>query len=242
MKIPCSSCNQRLEIPDELAGQTIECPACNASLAVPVIEAPPPTTSRVEVTTPQAVAPQQFSPKRKTEAQPKAASNKKPKSSIPKWAIASVASTAVVVVVSIMFWLSETRQILLEAKEIETIEKYIDPIDKGNIKAVKQYLAAGADVNMNLPSEWTLLHHAADRPRNPRKELVKILIDAGANVNAKNPYGLTPLDHAQSLEEKDDLRVSDEVYLRIKSAKKEIAALLRKHGGKTGEELKAEGK
>ncbi len=224
MKIPCSSCNQRLEIPEELAGQTIECPACNTSLAVPSLAAPPSVTPQVKVATPQV------------------ASTKKPKSSISKWAIASVAGIAVVVVVSIMFWLSETRQILLEAKEIETIEKYIDPIFKGNIKAVKQYLAAGADVNMNLPSEWTLLHHAADRPRNPRKELVKILIDAGANVNAKNPYGLTPLDHAQLLEEKDDLRVSDEVYLRIKSAKKEIADLLRKHGGKTGEELKAEAK
>ena len=41
MKIPCSSCNQRLEIPEELAGQTIECPACNASLAVPAKAAPP---------------------------------------------------------------------------------------------------------------------------------------------------------------------------------------------------------
>ena len=35
MKIPCSNCNQRLDIPEELAGQAIECPACNASLAVP---------------------------------------------------------------------------------------------------------------------------------------------------------------------------------------------------------------
>ena len=31
MKIPCTNCNQHLEIPEELAGQTIECPACNAS-------------------------------------------------------------------------------------------------------------------------------------------------------------------------------------------------------------------
>lgn len=38
MKIPCLNCNQRLEIPEELAGQTIECPACNASLAVPSLE------------------------------------------------------------------------------------------------------------------------------------------------------------------------------------------------------------
>jgi len=35
MKIPCSNCNQHLEISEELAGQTIKCPACNTSLAVP---------------------------------------------------------------------------------------------------------------------------------------------------------------------------------------------------------------
>jgi uncharacterized protein YxjI len=37
MKIPCTNCNQHLEIPEELAGQTIECPACNTSLAVPAL-------------------------------------------------------------------------------------------------------------------------------------------------------------------------------------------------------------
>ena len=35
MKIQCPSCDQCLEVPDELFGQTIECPACNASLAAP---------------------------------------------------------------------------------------------------------------------------------------------------------------------------------------------------------------
>ena len=48
MKIPCSSCNQRLEIPEELAGQTIECPACNASLAVPAIAAPTSIPAQVQ--------------------------------------------------------------------------------------------------------------------------------------------------------------------------------------------------
>lgn len=86
MKIPCSKCNQRLEIPEELAGQTIECPACNTSLAVPSLAAPPSVTPQVKVATPQV------------------ASTKKPKSSISKWAIASVAGIAVVVVVSIMFF------------------------------------------------------------------------------------------------------------------------------------------
>ena len=152
--------------------------------------------------------------------------------------IAYVVGIALVVISLIVFWFSENSQTLLEAENIETIEKYIDPINKGNINLVKQYLAAGADVNMNLPSEWTLLHHAADRTN---KEIVKILLEAGANVSAKIDGGYTPLDLAQSLMEKD-LYSSNEVYLRIKSKKKEIADLLRKHGGKTSEELKAEGK
>ena len=35
MKIPCPNCNQRLDIPKELSGQTIECPACNSSIIIP---------------------------------------------------------------------------------------------------------------------------------------------------------------------------------------------------------------
>ena len=50
---------------------------------------------------------------------------------------------------------------------------------------------------------------------------VQAELDKGADVNAKNADGDTPLDLA---------------------FKTEIADLLRKHGGKTGEELKAEGK
>ena len=63
MKTPCSGCNQHLEIPEEFAGQTIECPTCNASLDVPSIEAPPTPTSRVDMTAPQAAAPQKPTPK-----------------------------------------------------------------------------------------------------------------------------------------------------------------------------------
>ena len=92
MKIPCSNCNQRLEIPDELAGQTIECPACNARLAVPTLEPPPPTTPQVKVTNPQAVSP------------------KKSKSLIPKLAIAAI--TGVVVVVLIMFFSGGSKDVL----------------------------------------------------------------------------------------------------------------------------------
>ena len=56
MKIPCSNCNQRLEIPEELAGQTIECPACKASLAVPPLAPPPPAVPQVQESAPQAAS------------------------------------------------------------------------------------------------------------------------------------------------------------------------------------------
>jgi len=54
-------------------------------------------------------------------------------------------------------------------------------------------------------------------------EAVKQHLAAGADVNAKTDAGETPLDNA------------------IKYKRTETADLLRKHGGKTGEELKAEG-
>ena len=55
-----------------------------------------------------------------------------------------------------------------------------------------------------------------------------LLIANGADVNAKDEDGLTPLDIATHPENPNDTD--------------EIADLLRKHGGKTSEELKAEGK
>ena len=102
---------------------------------------------------------------------------------------------------------------------------------KGNIEAVKQHLAAGTDVNAKVKSGSTPLHFAA---LNGRKVIVELLIAKGADVNAKDEDGETPLDQAQAM-----ISISPP---EIKAAIKETANLLRKHGGKTGEELKAEGK
>ena len=55
--------------------------------------------------------------------------------------------------------------------------------------------------------------------RESHKEVAELLIANGADVSAKNRYGKTLLDFAED----------------------EIADLLRKHGAKTGEELKATG-
>jgi len=65
------------------------------------------------------------------------------------------------------------------------------------------------------------LHGAAFKGH---KEIAELLIVKDAGVNAKIEDSGTPLDVA------------------IRRNHPEIADLLRKHGGKTGEELKAEGK
>ncbi len=52
------------------------------------------------------------------------------------------------------------------------------------------------------------------------KEIAELLIDKGADVNATNKKGFTPLDVAIGLEQP------------------EIINLLRKHGGKTRKELR----
>ena len=91
----------------------------------------------------------------------------------------------------------------------------------GNIDAVKKHLDAGVDVNED-DYLGTPLQVAARRGHNAA---VKLLIAEGADVNAKGADGeWTPLDWAEE------------------TNNKETADLLRKHGGKTGEELKAEGK
>ena len=91
-----------------------------------------------------------------------------------------------------------------------------DATEDGNIEVVKQHLAAGTDVNSKDKDGWTPLHEAASEGH---KQIVKILVTKGADVNANDDDGETPLDVA---------------------AKPEIAELLRKNGGKTGEALKAE--
>ena len=91
---------------------------------------------------------------------------------------------------------------------------------EGNIEVVKQHLAAGTDVNAKNDGGYTPLDYAAF---NGHKEIVELLIAKGADVNAKNVDGETPLDWA------------------ISGKQTELADLLRKHDGKTKEELEAAG-
>lgn len=127
--------------------------------------------------------------------------------------------------------------------------------EKSDIQAVKQHLDAGADVNDKddkgfaplvyacgeghvelselLIDKGANMHVKAGCPASSPlhaaasenyEEIAALLIIKGADVNIKNDDGETPLDWAE--EEKNA----------------DLANLLRKHGVKTGDELKAEGK
>ena len=120
--------------------------------------------------------------------------------------------------------------------------------EAGNIKAVKQLVAAGVDVNAQDEDRWTPLYTAA---REGHKEVVELLIAKGADVNLKNGLGQTPLHTAARFFHKDIVELlitkgadvnakeyGDETpfdYAKMYNAPEtEIVDLLRKHGGKTG--------
>jgi ankyrin repeat protein len=107
---------------------------------------------------------------------------------------------------------------------------FADPIHdaakNGNLAGVQAELDKGVNVIEKEDNYGrTPLHHAST---NGHKKIVELLIAKGADVNAKilsgGIKGETPLDFA------------------IIRNHTEFADLLRKHGGKTGDELKAEGK
>ena len=112
------------------------------------------------------------------------------------------------------------------ALEIATIE--------GRIDIVVLLIDKGADVNFKNSSGFTALHTAAFFRH---KEIVEIFIQKGADVNAiatdwedmSREKKMTPLDWMSN--SRNMIEGTDET-----------ADLLRKHGAKTAEELKAEGK
>ena len=131
----------------------------------------------------------------------------------------------------------------------------LDAANDGNIKAVKQHLAAGADVNAKDDNGWIPLHFAV---YYGHKEIVELLIAKGAEVNAKDKNGWTPLHLAAENGRKQvaELLIANgaDVYAKgggngttpldmaIRLRRTETIDLLRKHGGKTADELKAEEK
>ena len=91
--------------------------------------------------------------------------------------------------------------------------------EAGNREVVLRHLVAGTDADTRDERYGASSLHWAAWCGHP--DIVEVIIAARANVNAINFDGETPLDCATNF------------------SQNEIAALLRKHGGKTADELKA---
>ena len=155
-----------------------------------------------------------------------------------------------------------------KGEELKTIHISIHKATElGNIETVKQHLAANTDVNEeHAEYGGNPLHTCATFGS---KEIAELLIEKGANVNSKDQYGGNPLHtsamfgqleiaelliekganvNAKTNEGETPLDFARQDFgdgpptPKMVAVKKETATLLRKHGGKTGEELKAEGK
>ena len=90
---------------------------------------------------------------------------------------------------------------------------------RGHAKTAQALIQAGADINAKDKVGWTPLHYASSRG-HAKTAQVLIKAGAGADINAKDKVGSTPLDKGDE----------------------DTKQLLRKHGGKTGEELEAQEK
>jgi len=101
-----------------------------------------------------------------------------------------------------------------------------EPHWKGGYKPIVEFLLAkGVDIEAKDKDGETALHVAVcgGYDLEDEKAIVELLLAKGANTEARTNYGATPLDCACEWD-----------YVGSETA---VAAVLRKHGGKTGKEL-----
>ena len=117
----------------------------------------------------------------------------------------------------------------------ETDQSLYDATLLGETEKVKQAIADGADVN----TKGAFVNAVVGSLDSGDNEIVEMFISNGANVNAKDDKGLTALDIIKSLS--GLAAVSKKLRTTLGKTDDDIpvAELLRKHGAKTSEELKA---
>ena len=104
----------------------------------------------------------------------------------------------------------------------------VDVAAKGDLEKVKAQLAAGTDINERAGEhDSTALHAAA---YYGKLEIVRFLIEKGADMNAKNKHGQTARDVAWHDIENE--RFSDSV----KESKRKVGEFIESKGGEHGDE------
>ena len=106
-------------------------------------------------------------------------------------------------------------------------------VEYGHTEIAELLMAKDADVNAKDMHSKTPLHWAA---RKGSTQFIELLIAKGANVNAKDSIEQKFFQATLPSKERTPLD------LATLHKQQQVADLLRKHGGKTGAELKAEGK
>jgi hypothetical protein len=119
-----------------------------------------------------------------------------------------------------------------------------------DINVLKYLIEQGADIHAQTDVHSTPLHYAT--AHNTNVAVMECLIEKGADINVKNIYGVTPLHLAARvssdvtkylIEQEADINMIDHgnrtpIDFARAMNREECETVLRKAGGKTGEELK----
>ncbi|NOZ19484.1 MAG: ankyrin repeat domain-containing protein [Planctomycetes bacterium] len=123
----------------------------------------------------------------------------------------------------------------------------------GDIAAVKRLINAGADIGQKDEYGWTALHILTAKGA---MDGVAFLVEKGADVTAKDNHGYTPLHIAAKYHQPKaaELFLSKGADVNARDAEgetplahamfnnaKDVAEVLRRHGGKTKKELNSAG-
>ena len=152
-----------------------------------------------------------------------------------------------------------TKQLQNQGPNKQLSISLIEAINIGNYQIVEQHLKNKS--NLKVKDQWgrTALHKASGIEGN--KNIVSLLIKYGAEVNIADKFGENPLHIAARLGLKDiaEILILNDININLKTnfpktdhhtpldfalekSHQTTANLIRKNGGKTAEELKAEGK